>query len=116
MDYLDQNEQYDYERAGDSELSLDLDFHPGVGGFNHIVEATGRWGKSGIDYLELRTLLGGGAGVARCGGNLGCGMDLTPVASEHGPCVVTRLVARSSTTLQSLTLTWHCLGVPDIFY
>ena len=51
-----------------------------------------------------------------CGEKIGAGFDATPEAMLYGPCVLIGIEGTGTTFLQSLTLIWSCMGVPDYFY
>ena len=84
---------------------------------NPITEVHGSRGLSGevevIDAIHF-----GIADMNRisCGGTMGSGFDATPKASVYGPCYLIGLEATGKSFIQSFTLKWNCLGVPDFFF
>ena len=51
-----------------------------------------------------------------CGEKIGAGFDATREARLYGPCVLIGIEGAGTTFLQSLTLIWSCMGLPDYFY
>ena len=98
---------------GDTFDSFDLS--PG----NPITEVYGSRGLSGgdevIDAIHV-WIAGQGHNKITCGGGLGSGFDATPKASVYGPCYLIGLEATGKSFIQSLSLKWNCLGVPDFFF
>ena len=92
-----------------------LDLKPGY----PITEVYGSRGLSGevevIDAIHV-WIAGQGHNKIACGGSLGSGFDATPKASVYGPCYLIGLEATGKSFIQSLSLKWKCLGVPDFFF
>ena len=82
-----------------------------------ITEVYGSRGLSGevevIDAIHVGIV---GMNKISCGGRMGSGFDATPKASVYGPCYLIGLEATGKSFIQSLTLKWNCLGVPDFFF
>ena len=95
--------------------SNSFDLKPGY----PITEVYGSRGLSGgdevIDAIHV-WIASKGNNKIRCGGGLGSGFDATPKASVYGPCYLIGLEATGKSFIQSLTLKWNCLGVPDFFF
>ena len=89
-----------------------VDLKPGY----PITEVYGSRGLSNgvevVDAIEVWT----NANKISCGGTMGSGFDATPKASVYGPCHLIGLEASGKSFIQSLTLKWKCLGVPDFFF
>jgi len=85
---------------------------------NPITEVHGSRGLSGeVEVIDAIHVVAKGIGhMITCGGTLGSGFDATPKASVYGPCYLIGLEATGKSFIQSLTLKWNCLGVPDFFF
>lgn len=79
----------------------------GLSGGDEVIDAIHVWRVAGIDN---------GPNKITCGGGLGSGFDATPKASVYGPCYLIGLEATGKSFIQSLSLKWNCLGVPDFFF
>merc|ERR1712179_118766 len=84
-----------------------------------ITEVYGSRGLSGgdevIDAIYI-WIAGKGDNKITCGGGLGSGFDATPKASVYGPCYLIGVEATGKSFIQSLTLKWTCLGLPDFYF
>ena len=92
-----------------------IDLKPGY----PITEVYGSRGLSNgvevVDAIEVWTNAYSNNKIS-CGGTMGSGFDATPKSSVYGPCHLIGLEASGKSFIQSLTLKWKCLGVPDFFF
>ena len=105
---------YDYDYGQSDSNSRPIDLKPGY----PITEVRGYRGLSGeVEVIDAIHVVAKGIGhMITCGGTLGSGFDATPKASVYGPCYLIGLEATGKSFIQSLTLKWTCLGVPDFFF
>jgi len=103
---------YNYGQSDSNSRPIDL--KPGY----PITEVRGYRGLSGeVEVIDAIHVVAKGIGhMITCGGTLGSGFDATPKASVYGPCYLIGLEATGKSFIQSLTLKWNCLGVPDFFF